>query len=62
MTTTDTIAALTLAMAIVAAVAAVGSWKAAPDSNDAAATLSRIEQQPASPSPKPTPRTDGAFP
>ena len=58
MTATDTIAALDLAVAIVAAVAAVGSWQAARDSNDAAATLSRIEQQPASPSPKPTLRTD----
>ncbi len=58
MTTTDTIAALALAVAMVAAVAAVGSWKAARDSHDAAAPLSRIEQQPASPSPKPTLRTD----
>ncbi|WP_406117939.1 hypothetical protein [Streptomyces sp. NBC_00989] len=46
MTTTDTITALALAVAIVAAVAAVGSWKAARNSNEAAATLSRIEQQP----------------
>ena len=58
MTTTDTIAALALAVAMVAAVAAVGFWKAARDSNDAAVPLSRIEQQPASPSPKPTLRTD----
>ena len=35
MTTTDTIGALALAVAIVAAVAAVGSWKAARDSSDA---------------------------
>ena len=58
MTTTDTIGALALAVAIVAAVAAVGSWKAARDSSDASATLSRIEQQPASSSPKPTLRAD----
>lgn len=57
-TTTDTIAALALAVAIVAAVATVGSWKAARDSNDAAAPLPRIEQEPAPPSPKPTLRTD----
>ncbi|WOX16008.1 hypothetical protein [Streptomyces sp. N50] len=44
MTTTDPITALALAVAMVAAVAAVGSWKAARDSNDAAAPLSRIEQ------------------
>ncbi|WP_236246977.1 hypothetical protein [Streptomyces sp. CC210A] len=45
MTTTDTIAALALGVAIVAAVAAIGSWKAARNSNGAAQTLSRIEQQ-----------------
>ncbi|MFJ9668784.1 hypothetical protein ACIRPP_29950 [Streptomyces sp. NPDC101219] len=45
MTTTDTIAALALAVAIVAAIAAVGSWKAARNSYVAAATLSRIEEQ-----------------
>jgi hypothetical protein len=45
MTTTDTIAALALVVAIVAAIAAVGSWKAAHSSNEAAAALSRIEQQ-----------------
>ncbi|MER6406278.1 hypothetical protein ABT269_22735 [Streptomyces viridosporus] len=45
MTTTDTIAALALVVAIVAAIAAVGSWKAARNSHEAAATLSRIEQQ-----------------
>ncbi|MFI1177530.1 hypothetical protein [Streptomyces melanogenes] len=45
MTTTDTIAALALGVAIVAALAAVGSWKAAENANEAAQTLSRIEQQ-----------------
>ncbi|MFM9500269.1 hypothetical protein ACKI1Q_42690 [Streptomyces galilaeus] len=45
MTTTDTIAALALVVAIVAAIAAVGSWKAAHSSQEAAAALSRIEQQ-----------------
>ncbi|MEV6507775.1 hypothetical protein AB0M61_16860 [Streptomyces sp. NPDC051642] len=45
MTTTDTIAALALVVAIVATVAAVGSWKAARNSNEAAETLSRIERQ-----------------
>ncbi|MGW0315396.1 hypothetical protein [Streptomyces flavidovirens] len=45
MTTTDTIAALALAVAIVAAVAAIGSWRAARNANGAAQTLSRIEQQ-----------------
>jgi hypothetical protein len=45
MTTSDTIAVLALGVAIVAAIAAVGSWKAAHGSNEAAAALSRIEQQ-----------------
>ncbi|MGI5262295.1 hypothetical protein [Streptomyces angustmyceticus] len=45
MTTTDTIASLALCVAIVAAVAAIGSWKAARNSNGAAQTMSRIEQQ-----------------
>ncbi|MFI7246363.1 hypothetical protein [Streptomyces qinglanensis] len=45
MTTTDTIAALALAVAVVAAVAAIGSWRAAHNANRAAQTLSRIEQQ-----------------
>ncbi|MFJ5787946.1 hypothetical protein [Streptomyces hydrogenans] len=45
MTTTDTIAALALGVAVVAALAAIGSWKAARNSNGAAQTLSRIEQQ-----------------
>ncbi|MEU5163848.1 hypothetical protein AB0G74_30130 [Streptomyces sp. NPDC020875] len=45
MTTTDTIAALALGVAVVAAIAAIGSWKAARNSNGAAQTLSRIEQQ-----------------
>lgn len=45
MTTTDTIAALALGVAIVAAIAAVGSWKAAHNSKEAAETLSRIEKQ-----------------
>ncbi|MFJ2271808.1 hypothetical protein ACIOHO_36960 [Streptomyces sp. NPDC087849] len=45
MTTTDTIAALALAVAVVAAVAAFGSWRAAHNANGAAQTLSRIEQQ-----------------
>ncbi|GAA0898111.1 MULTISPECIES: hypothetical protein [Streptomyces violaceusniger group] len=45
MTTTDTIAALALGVAVVAAVAAIGSWKAARNANGAAQTLSRIEQQ-----------------
>lgn len=45
MTTTDTIAALALAVAVVAAVAAIGSWRAARNANGAAQTLSRIEQQ-----------------
>ncbi|MFD9435925.1 hypothetical protein [Streptomyces sp. NPDC060002] len=41
MTTTDTIAALALAVAVVAAVAAFGSWRAAHNANGAAQTLSR---------------------
>lgn len=45
MTTTDTIAALALGVAVVAAIAAIGSWKAARNSNGAAQILSRIEQQ-----------------
>ncbi|WP_424922002.1 hypothetical protein [Streptomyces sp. wa1] len=45
MTTTDTIAALALAVAVVAAVAAIGSWRAARHANGTAQTLSRIEQQ-----------------
>ncbi|MFF9457718.1 hypothetical protein [Streptomyces flaveolus] len=45
MTATDTIAALALAVAIVAAIAAVGSWKAARNSYVVAATLSRIDEQ-----------------
>ncbi|MFE6911956.1 hypothetical protein [Streptomyces erythrochromogenes] len=45
MTTTDTIAALALGVGIVAAIAAIGSWKAARNSQRAAQTLSRIEQQ-----------------
>ncbi|MEK8141562.1 hypothetical protein NKH18_00205 [Streptomyces sp. M10(2022)] len=45
MTTTDTIAALALAIAVVAAVAAIGSWRAARHANGTAQTLSRIEQQ-----------------
>ncbi|MFJ9551970.1 hypothetical protein [Streptomyces erythrochromogenes] len=45
MTTTDTIAALALGVAIVAAFAAIGSWRAARNANGAAQTLSRIEQQ-----------------
>ncbi|MFH8365127.1 hypothetical protein ACH4FV_36880 [Streptomyces anulatus] len=40
MTTTDTIAALALGVAIVAA---VGSWKAARNANGAAQSMSRIE-------------------
>ncbi|MFF9573471.1 hypothetical protein [Streptomyces sp. NPDC014685] len=42
MTITDTIAALALGVAVVAA---IGSWKAARNANGAAQTLSRIEQQ-----------------
>ncbi len=42
MTTTDPIAALALAVAVVAA---IGSWRAARNANGAAQTLSRIEQQ-----------------
>ncbi|MFF8717657.1 hypothetical protein ACF07T_40715 [Streptomyces sp. NPDC015184] len=45
MTPTDTIAALALGVAIIAAVAAIGSWKAARNANGTAQTLSRIEQQ-----------------
>ncbi|WP_331751545.1 hypothetical protein OG215_40300 (plasmid) [Streptomyces globisporus] len=45
MTTTDTIAALALGVAIVAAVAAIGSWRAARNANRAAQSMSRIEQQ-----------------
>ncbi|WP_186009409.1 hypothetical protein [Streptomyces albidoflavus] len=45
MTTTDTIAALALGVAVVAAIAALGSWRAARNANGAAQTLSRIEQQ-----------------
>ncbi|MGW1615149.1 hypothetical protein ACWCQZ_38040 [Streptomyces sp. NPDC002285] len=45
MTTTDTIAALALGVAVVATAAAVGSWKTARNANKAAGTLSRIEQQ-----------------
>ncbi|MFE5549481.1 hypothetical protein ACFQ71_37505 [Streptomyces sp. NPDC056534] len=45
MTTTDTIAALALGVAIVAAFAAIGSWRAARNANGAARTLSRIGQQ-----------------
>ena len=39
------LAVLALGVAVVAAIAAIGSWKVARSSNEAAATLSRIEQQ-----------------
>lgn len=45
MTTTDTIAALALGVAVVAAVTAIGSWRAARNANGAAQAMSQIEQQ-----------------
>ncbi|MBV1957457.1 MULTISPECIES: hypothetical protein [Streptomyces] len=44
MTTTDTIVALALGVAVVAAVAALGSWRAARNANGAGATTMAATQ------------------